>query len=774
VTAQVQQVAERLAGPENGARRTVAALLASALSVLPLSQTFTDWAWLPPVWIAMLLAIGPAALLRTRWAPRSIHLLPGLVLALLYLTVRFVPDHAWGGIVPLRGAWLDVAAMNRDFHDTIRDSSAPLQSTEPVRMVLAALLVLLAVAVDLVAVVARRPALAGVPFLLLYTLAGAMPRHAVGWFWFALAALGYLLLLSSDARDERSRWGRLMPRPAGASKAAVKALTARRIAVIAIVVALAVPLVLPVRKSNLLADALHGGPGSGSGGGGVSLDPFVRLKGQLNRKDPVQLLEVDTAGLNNRNPFYLGELVLDRYDASGWRQGSRGATDPVTDSTTTFVAAPNALRPDIPAFTFTAKIMSVNLDDVALPLFQAPTQITGLTNGSWVWSRQQAALVGGRIQKGDHYTETVVEPQPSISQLKQSKSLVGDAALRSWLEHPNMPNFVRSTVDSIIKGKTTPYDRARAILDYFVGPNSTYTYSLSTKAGDSGNDLTDFLHNQFGFCQQFAGAMGIMLRMAGVPSRVVVGYTHSVPDTKGRLTVTTNDAHAWVEGYFDGIGWLPFDPTPLVGTDAGRAAAIPWAPKAGSASGGVVTGSNGAANPRGAESNKRNTVVPEAGGSTPGQGSGGLPMWATWLLVGIAGLIVLVFLVPAGVRLRRRRRRLRAAARDPDPLWRELADTAVDLGYVWSPVRTPRQVVKWLRREGVDGDADGALRTLANAVELSRYAAPGQGTNGRTLVAELRRVEVSLRSTRTGWERTRARLLPLSLGWTRIGGRRRH
>src|SRR5215469_5018511 len=107
----MQQTVEHLAGPQNGARRTIAGLVASALSVLPLSETFTDWAWLPPVWIGMILAIGPAALLRTRYAPRAIPLLPGLVLALLYLTVRFVPDHAWGGVMPLHGAWLDVAAM---------------------------------------------------------------------------------------------------------------------------------------------------------------------------------------------------------------------------------------------------------------------------------------------------------------------------------------------------------------------------------------------------------------------------------------------------------------------------------------------------------------------------------------------------------------------------------------------------------------------------------------------------------------------------------------
>ena len=767
MTAQMQQTVEHLAGPQNGARRTMAGLAASALSVLPLSETFTDWAWLPPVWIGMFLAIGPAALLRTRWAPRGIHLLPGLALALIYLTARFVPHHAWGGVIPLRGAWLDVAAMNSQFHDTIRDGSAPLQSTEPVRMVLAALLVLLAVAVDLVAVVARRPALAGVPFLLLYTLAGAIPRHAVGWFWFALAALGYLLLLSSDARDERSRWGRLMPRPAGASKAAVQVLSARRIAVIAIVIALAIPLVLPVRKSNLLADALHGGHGSGSGGGGVSLDPFVRLKGQLNQKFPVSLLQVDTKGLGDRNPFYLGEFVLDQYDASGWRQGSRAPSE-LLDSTK-FVAAPNRPHPDMQTVKFTATISSLHLDDVAVPLFQAPTRIDNLT-GSWVWSQRQAAIVGGRIHNGDKYTETVAEPDPSTQALQQSKSLATDPALAPWLAHQGLPKYVTTTVNTIISGKATPYDRALAILNYFVGTNSPFTYSLGTKAGDSGSDLVDFLRNHIGFCQQYAAAMAIMLRVAEVPSRVVVGYTHAAP-TNGSFTVTTNDAHAWVEGYFDGIGWLPFDPTPFVGADVFRAAAIPWAPKATPSAGSAASG--GPSNRLTANPNNKSAGTSNATGAAAGQGSSGLPVWAALLLLGIAGLVVLVFLVPAGVRLGRRRRRLRAAARDPDPLWRELADTAVDLGYVWSPVRTPRQVVKWLRREGVDGDADAALRTLASAVELSRYAAPGQAVSGRTLVADLRRVEVSLRSTRTGWERTRARLLPPSLGWGR-SSRRRH
>jgi hypothetical protein len=81
-------------------------------------------------------------------------------------------------------------------------------------------------------------------------------------------------------------------------------------------------------------------------------------------------------------------------------------------------------------------------------------------------------------------------------------------------------------------------------------------------------------------------------------------------------------------------------------------------------------------------------------------------------------------------------------------------------------------VVIWLRREGVSGDADDSLRTLATAVELSRYSSEHGGVATRELVTDLRRVEVSLRETRSGWERVRARLLPESLGWRRR--RRRH
>ena len=107
----------------------------------------------------------------------------------------------------------------------------------------------------------------------------------------------------------------------------------------------------------------------------------------------------------------------------------------------------------------------------------------------------------------------------------------------------------------------------------------------------------------------------------------------------------------------------------------------------------------------------------------------------------------------------------------------ELSDTAVDLGYVWSPTRTPRQVVRWLG--DATGDARGALATLAQAVEQHRYAEPGvHGTSGTDdgpdLRDELARITGRLRAGQDRATRLRAALWPASLRWLRWSGPARH
>jgi len=752
--------------PDLGAtRRTSRALAASALGVLPLCELFTDVRWVFEIWIAMLIAVLPAVVLRCWQRPRVLHTWFGLALAVLWLTSRYVPKHALGGFLPSFATWHDVGTLLSDVHETTSTGVAPVQTTLAIKFVLAATLALLAALVDLIAVVGRRGALAGVPLLVVYTVSGAVPRHPVSWLLFIGAAAGFLLLLSIDAGDEVRGWGRLIPRVGESKPSGALPVSGSRIAVIALVVAVLLPLLAPSRPANLIADALHNNTSSedGNGGGfgagsGVSLDPFTALKGALQRPKPVKLFTVTIGDAPHTEPFYLRANVLANYSDQGWSVAKHGSPESV--SSTFFDTTPPTPSLDNTQ-TYQARLRIAALSDNP-PVFGRPVSITGLDTADW--SREDQLLIGTRMHSGQEFTEDVAQPAPSREQLNAAGGTVPSGLLPALRVPVSMPNLVSALVKRLTGRLATPYAKALALSNYFTAPASGFSYSLSTKAGDSGSDLVNFLTNKAGFCQQYAAAMGIMLRMAGVPARVVLGYTHPAPDANGTFTVTTNDAHAWVEAYFNGLGWIPFDPTPNGGLNGGSKANLPWAPHPQqNQTGGPANQTAGAS----ATSTKRAGAQTAEGAATAKAARHKAPvdMWS--LIASVLGFLALLALVPAAIRWRRRRQRLRAAGEgDPDPLWAELSDTAVDLGYVWSPARSPRQVAGWLGRQ-VDAAAEQPLRTLASAVEVARYA-PGERLAGRTLVDELRSVEARLRAERSRSVRIRARLMPASLGWRRF------
>ena len=118
----------------------------------------------------------------------------------------------------------------------------------------------------------------------------------------------------------------------------------------------------------------------------------------------------------------------------------------------------------------------------------------------------------------------------------------------------------------------------RGILDFLTDRANGFIYSLSTEPGTSGDDLVDFLRLRRGYCEQYAGAMAVMVRAAGVPARVALGYTPGTEQDDGSRLITSDDAHAWVEVYFDGprLGALrPHADRPRPAVE------LPWAPRAG-------------------------------------------------------------------------------------------------------------------------------------------------------------------------------------------------
>jgi len=146
-----------------------------------------------------------------------------------------------------------------------------------------------------------------------------------------------------------------------------------------------------------------------------------------------------------------------------------------------------------------------------------------------------------------------------------------------------------------------------------------------------------------GYCQHFAGAMALMLRMTGIPSRVVSGFAPGVREEDGSYSVSDTDAHAWVEVLYPGIGWVTVDPTP----SQTPAHTNPTIPAAGRNSG-ITEGPLGRAFNESQNARDRASEGADVVPASSEEGDGGMGAVAIALLCLGGGA--------AGVVLRRRRR----------------------------------------------------------------------------------------------------------------------
>ena len=134
----------------------------------------------------------------------------------------------------------------------------------------------------------------------------------------------------------------------------------------------------------------------------------------------------------------------------------------------------------------------------------------------------------------------------------------GDADADEILRRSRYGDMYRLALDWTASAETD-YDRVKAI-----EANLQEDYIYAERVPTRPLPLNGFLFDdRRGYCQQFSGTMALMLRMLGIPARVAAGFS---PGSYNRDTreyrVRDLDAHSWVEVYFTGIGWVPFDPTP--------------------------------------------------------------------------------------------------------------------------------------------------------------------------------------------------------------------
>ncbi len=548
-------------------RLTIAAAVATAAASLSLYPLVSGWLWFWEGAGAIAVVALAGALTRLRVLPWPLCAPIGLIALLLYVNVLFSSAYSPGGVIPTRASLHHLWSLARLGLDGTAKFAPPVPAGHGILLLTVLGIGAAAVATDLLAVRLRRPAVAGLPLLVLFCVPLTTTAHQ-GVFGamlvFGLGMAGYLAMLAVDARDRLRLWGRLVTMwhrgqdPAVAQRGTPNtrelAAAGRRIGVAAVVIAVFVPLLVPGLRNHRLF--------SGGGGGGGELvalpDPVVQMNADLRLAQPRHVLTYRTT---DPEPQYLQVYVLSNLTSSTWTLTPAAGQD-VHDGK--LPATPGLSRGTTTAAESTKITLGKSLTTGPRTASFLPLPYPARTvsaSGDWRSDPRTLTMFSAQHLAGLSYTVTSREVSPTQRQLERS-GVIPNSIETSYLDVPQAFTSLNKLALRITRKQTTPYGDAVALQRWFA-ESGIFTYSLHVREPNTAQALINFLtKDRRGYCQQFAFAMAVLARLLGIPSRVAVGYTEGSPIGHDRWDVRTSDAHAWPELYFQGAGWLRFEPTP--------------------------------------------------------------------------------------------------------------------------------------------------------------------------------------------------------------------
>jgi transglutaminase-like putative cysteine protease len=702
--------------------------------------------------------VATGAGLRLTRLPRTAVIAAQLVVAVELIVIGFTDE-----VVPTPTAYDTVAARLADFGALAQQYAAPLPRDDDTTMAFAIIVLGVGMVIDLVGVTLRRVPVLGLLFLLVYMVPVAHLGGDVSLFWFLPGAVGFVFMLAADESERLTHWGRQI-RTANAvwqqgdPEVDDSGLTRSRLRIGfgAVAIAAVLPLLLPSVDPRILFD---GGSGSGSGPGSGPVrvdDPSLDMRRNLAEASDDVLVRVSGPD----EPAYFRLAALDDFTGEVWEVGERREESAVsTDDRLPLPLGGSSVS--IERVTYEVELTE-DLDTTWLPTVYAPRQID--IDTPWLVDPVNLDVRADSDEDlaGATYRLLAGIPTPTLAQLQSAGEPTRDMA--SFLRlPPDMPPIIEQTALSATSGKSTRIDQALALQAWFRN-DGDYTYSLEQVDGDrnrTGLDAVEaFLEERVGYCEQYASAMALMARQLGIPSRVVVGFLRPEATAQGVWEFRGQDMHAWPELFFEGVGWVRFEPTPRsVSREAPPYTDIDTS-TAGPSSGREPETEKPTRDPL---AERSSAVDAGAGGARDDSGP-----WGTALPV-LGGLIVIALLLsgPRLMREARTRRRWRRALQPQDvaeAAWTELRDCAVDLRVGWVEDATPRHAGRSLREHlghGATPEVVKALNEVVLAVERSRYARSVAGaTDLRPAVERIREALAAQRST--GQQRL-ARWLPASL-----------
>jgi transglutaminase-like putative cysteine protease len=673
---------------------------------------------------AGLLATGVAALMARRHIALSLAAsLAGLLFA---LGILVFPGTTWLGLPGPRTVEALVAAL-RVVTDRAATEIAPAPPLAPLMTASVMAVWSAGTAAHALAIRSGSSLLPLLPAASLLGFAGVVTEEPPRPGYVLLFLVAAFAVLFAEALQRASSWGVAPPRAA----AVFSGRWARVLGGGAAALAMTLPGVLPGFGHQGVLD-LEGG------GDRIGVSPIVDIRPSL-RLNPV----ADLFSVRATRPSYWRMVVLDEFDGRLWKPSTtqEGGLEHlgVGFDELTSIPPPRQRLLD----------QEIEIHDLGTPWLPAaanPVAI-GLEDdlGATHDLRTGVLALESETSEGVRYEVTSAQAWPTLRTLESltPNNPLGDP--RYTALPPGIPERIRQIALDVAGRADSVFHAVLSIQNYL----RSFTYDENAPAGHGTDDMIHFLEvSRRGYCEQFAGAMAVMVRSLGIPARVSIGFLPGDQDQTGRFRVTTAQVHAWPEVHFGDYGWLAFEPTPgRSNPSAGYL--LPPSLRArgnqGAAGGGAESSPRSAAELR--ESfQPSSTAVPQARGIPEGGGTRSVS-WTRVVQVAV-GIVLFLLLLIAPVRalwrfmvLRRagdpRRRVLQAYA------W--LLDGAAGVRKGRRPEETPLEYGSRLGEgRDVSEEALGRITTLAEQAlysprEPGRLQGDQAVASTRTVLRDLRR-----------------------------------
>ncbi len=735
--------------------QVVPALLAALATIVvsvPLSGLFDGSSWATPALVGVLLVAATGIVLRAGPNHTGVTVIGQVLVGSGFVLGTLLQETTVLWVLPTPETGAALVDHVREAQATITQYAAPAPETAGITIVLVIVIMVVGLAVDMSAATASSPAIAGLPLLSLFLVSAANSGGSMPWGWFLVGAGLWLVMLVHQSSIDLRRWTTSVPLLGHADGQGVAERSQRwqgvRVAAVCLAVAMLVPAVMPHMPTRYVLDGLgQGGSGNDDGTNGIRLSSELDLRRSLENpsEDPVLTYTTD-----DPTPEPLRVAVVDDF-ADGFGRVSSSAREPRADfrPDDPLTGVPDGIRTERRSFTVTT-------NGIRAPQLAVPDKVTSADLGGLGWSigPDRTARVD---RTPDTYSARFADVQPEAEQFDDEvdEPIDPDADRDAYVElDPGSAERIQALSDELAPSERGDLATAQAIQEYLRGPDFTYSLDLPQPEGGPEDPILSFLQTKTGYCQQFAATMTLLARAQGIPARVVVGFLPGTNAEGEEYTVRASDAHAWPELYFDGVGWVRFEPTK--GTRAAELPGYSINTEEGPATTEETTEAPETTTPTTTEA----APVPEETPTSDEPEESWWSRWSGWVITVLLALAALA-IVPVTAIIARRRERATAGddATRVEQEWRDLIDRVGDLG-VEPPVgATPRDVGAWLgRRAHLEGESRARLDHVVTTLERARYGRPGQDLPD--LSADVSAVVGEVRDQRMRTARVRAALWP--------------